>query len=601
MKFLQRNRDSVKLFPGFESINRYRFSYLIDDIKAGATVALLALPQAMTCALVADLPPTVGIFSVIFGCIFAAAFGSSSHLITGSTSVIAILMQSTVAEILYDHYRNVDPSIRDIIALQITNQLTLMIGTLQILAGIFKLGKLTHFVSRSVIVGYIVGTAIAVTVNQCFYFLGMPKLEASCPLYEQIYILFTHINVLHLPTLFVGIMSLLMLIFIPKIKKELPESLIAIITMSLLVSVFKLSPEKVSLISETTGCSIAKVPLIRDAGIIEEILPSWKTTYFNIHILNKLLPTAFAVALMGILEVASVVKTISTNSGQQININQDIFGLGIGNVFSSFFGAMPSSGSISRTYINFFSGGRTRLASVFCGFSVIFILWSLGKVVILIPLTSLAALMFVTSLKMINYEQLKCCFKATGGDAIVLSITMISCCIFNFDVAFYIGVVISIVFYLQKSASPYLVECSFSNEEGLQAIHNRTYSDKEELFVRIVSVEGEFFFGSVDVFQNTIKEIVNQGVVKVIILNLQNARHMDATACLVLKQLYEYVKSVGCLLLPTSISRPVWKVLKRSGLIDQIGGENIFILNQQYPNVSIRKALERAKEIINKK
>ena len=595
---ITRGFDSISLIPWWRDLRNYNIPYLRDDLRAGLTVALLALPQAMTYALIAGLPATVGIFSVIFGCIFTAAFGSSAHLVAGSTNAIAILIQSAIAEVLYTHYRYADPMTKSMIAVQVTVQLTFMIGMLQMLAGAFKLGRLTQFVSRSVVLGYIAGAAIAIIVNQGFYFVGMPRVEMPYPLYEKVWVFFAGMRNVHWPTAAIGVGGLAILVILPRIKKNLPEQLIMLLLMSLTVYVFNLSPSSCPLFSaEEHGVTAAKVALIRDSGIFQGLLPSWESPFFNVHIVNDLIPIAFAIALMGVLEMTSVAKSIAATSGQHLSINQDIFGLGIGNIFSALFGAMTSSGSPSRSYLNFNTGAKTRFAAVFCGLFVIAILFFFGGFVICIPLAALSALLLTTAVRMVNFQQMKFCLKATPEDTIVLFITMISCLIFTFNIAFYIGVGISIGFYLHKSARPYLVECSFSEDEGMQVIDDDDKQHKQ--LIRIIHLEGEFFFGSVDMFQHSLKVFAEDEHVKVIVLNMHNARHMDATACLVLKQLYEYLKRSGRFLLPANVPKPIWKVLKRSGLLKEIGNENVFMLNEHYPNLSIRQALARAEALVN--
>lgn len=580
---LKNEGDTFSFLSWWHELQRYKPKYLRADLKAGITVALLALPQAMTYALIVDLPASVGIFSVVFSTIFVSLLGFSRHLISGPTNAIAILMQTAVAEVMRNYYHGVDDMIRDAIAIQTTIHLTLMIGIIQLLISVFKLGKLTHFVSRPVINGYILGVALAVLVTQSFAFIGIHRPMGSYALYELAWKCIINVDFISWMTFAVGVVSLILLLILPKIKKGFPHALVMLVVVSVGLYCSK----------NFWGVGL-EVPLVRIKDVMDGLWPQWQVPHFSLHVLNKLFPSALAIALMGVLEVSSVGRAMSANSGQRLNVNQDLFGLGVGNIVNAFFISMPGSGSPSRSYLNFISGGKTRFSGVFAGIFVALIAGLFGFLLVDIPVVALSALLFVTAVRMINVEQVKYCLFATRADAIVLVVTVLVCLLFSIDVAFYIGALISIGFYLHRSARPRLIECSYSVEVGLQAV-DKSPDD----VVRIISVEGELFFGSVDIFQETLRSITDDSVVRVIILNLHNARHFDATACLALKQLHDYLEKSGRYLLLANVSESTRKAMKRSGLYKDVGRNQIFTVDMQDFNCAIRRALEYADTLIS--
>ncbi|MFT4554492.1 MAG: SulP family sulfate permease [Chlamydiales bacterium] len=596
---IKKQNDGISLFSFLDETANYGMRTFRHDLISALTVALLALPQSIAYALVANLPPSVGLFAAIFGTIFGAGFGSSRHLVMGPTNAIAILIQSGVSEILYSQYREVIGPERNIIAIYILTQLTFVTGILQILAGSFKVGRLTQFVSRSVVVGYILGAACFVVVSQLGYFLGLPRRVGMYALYEQAYDLLINVHSFHVPTALVGTGSLVLLLYLQRKRSRLPNSVIMLTVMGGLVYFFGLSPLGVSgIFDQGPGEELQKVALIRDFGDIHIVKPTIMMPFFDLRIMREILPIAFVVALLGVLEATSISKTMAAKTGRGFSVNQEILGLGMGNFFSSFFGAMPSSGSPSRTVLNFASGGETRFSAMMSGLFVAGILVILGPLVTHIPLASLAALLLVTAVEMVDVKQLKLCLRATRSDAAVMTVTAASCFIFTLDIAFYIGIVLSIVLYLKEASSPFLVEFAYDgegrlvSEEKVEAFHSSP--------IRVINVEGELFFGAADIFQAALRSVAENRQVKVIILHVKNAHHIDATACWTLEQFQDYLAKTGRHLIASGLRRQVWDALCHSGLTKKLKRENLFLYDPADTKRSSSQALIQACKLLEK-
>lgn len=228
----------------WQEAKKYRLNTLRYDLFSAFCVALMALPQAMAYAILAGLPPSTGIWSVVFGTMFTAAFGCSRVVVSGTTNMIAILIQSGTAEILYTYYRGFSGLEQDALALNIVLQLVLMIGIFQILAAFLRLGRLTQFISRSVVTGYIAGAALAIVISQLFLFFGIPKLGGYQSVYQQGWYLFSHLYALHWTTTCFSIGSLLLLILLPKLFHKIPSALIVFILAGVAVFVFNLAPQE---------------------------------------------------------------------------------------------------------------------------------------------------------------------------------------------------------------------------------------------------------------------------------------------------------------------------------------------------------------------
>ena len=270
--------ESVVFSSLADELHGYTSDTFRHDLTAALTVALLAIPQAMAYALVANLPPAAGLFAAVFGAIFGGAFGSSKHLVIGPTNAIAVLIQAGTAEILYNFYQDATPLERNVIAMQLVTQIGFLAGIFQILAGYFKLGKLTQFVSRSVVIGYICGAAMAIAVNQLFTFFGLNKMEGVHSLFSKILYVFSHVGNLDWHTTIIGVFSLSCLILMKGIKTRFPKAVIVLILAAVLVQVLGWSPAE-----WVEGQS--SVVLVRDYGEIH--LTSVRPTipFFDLQVL----------------------------------------------------------------------------------------------------------------------------------------------------------------------------------------------------------------------------------------------------------------------------------------------------------------------------
>lgn len=590
--------DDISLYPLRKDLKGYSLETFYQDAAAGLSVALLTVPQAMAYAMLAGLPISCGFFAAIYSTIIAAAFGSSRQMVVGPGNALAILVQTGVGEILFTYYRDVTGIERDIVAVQVLTQLTLLIGIMQMIVSWCKLGRLTQFVSHSVIVGYIAGTAFAMIINQLFIFLGMPRMEGVHSFYEKGAYILTHLPALHVPTALIGAGSLVLLLIIKKIDKRIPAAVITFAVAGAIAYYFDLSSYafEPGLHDPYSDEEVRQVLLVGDTEEVFDVFPRLGWPFFDTGIMNNLLPVAFAIGLLSILETASVAKTIAASSGQRLAINQEIFGLGCGNLLSSLIGAMPVSGSPSRSTVNYDNGAQTRFASILNAFFALLILVLLGFIITRIPLSSLSALLLVSAASVINTKQLALCLKATSSDAFVLWITFFSCMFFSLDVAFYIGVALSIILYLKKAAIPQLVEYEISEEGELK---NLDFAKQHEhRTIRIIKVEGELFFGAADLFQTTLKAIAEDDTsTKVIVLQLKNARDIDATGCLALEQLHDYLKGSGRHLIACGITAQIWEVMSDSGIVERLGKENLFIFDEKHPHHFMHKAFQRAKHL----
>ncbi len=577
---------SVSLSPFKQEISSYRWSFLRDDCYAALAVALLTIPQSIAYSLLAGLPPTAGLFSAVFGTIFTAAFGSSRHLISGPSTGIAILIQSAIADMLYYYFDAVSGPARDELVLHILGQIVLVMGVIQIGSAFFNVNKLLQFVSRTVMLGYFAGIMMAVMVNQLFYFFGVPHHGQEIIVWLKGVHFLRDIIHLDWATLLIGAISLFLLILIRKQRRAWPDALIVLIAASAINYGLNLWLQQPA------------APTLQQFNLSAEPFPHLTWPLIDFKLINKIFPSAVAISFLAILEVFSISRNFAARSGQRVQTNQDVFGLGIGNVILSFLaGAMPASGSATRTAMNYRFHAQTRFAAIFSGIFTAVVILFCWPLIQLVPLSALAALLISTVPSIVNFKEIKLAIRATREDRWVFFFTFASCLIFTLDIAFFIGIAISIATYLRRSAIPHLVEYAFNSKGRLVIISPGNDVHRK---VRIIGIGGDLYFASADVFQESLQEISEDPNLSAIVLRLNNVYHMDASMCLAIQRLHETLDSTNRYLLISGLTEEVWHVFHRAGLVKRIGLDNLYFTDESNPQFSTWKACLRAQELIHK-
>lgn len=561
-------------------------STLKADIMAGLQIALLSLPQAIAYALIAGLPISSGIFAAMLSPIIFLIFSSSRTLITGPVSTIAIMIQMSISDILFTSFRDILPQEREMLALQLVIQLSLMIGLLQVIISLFKLGRLTQFVSHAVVLGYLAGSLVTIVVNQLYPFLGITADPSAYSLMEKLWDIFSRGVDFNKATLTVGAFSLASIYLLKKVHKHIPAALITIICATGAIYFF-------NYLDNSFFESVLLVGSLSDFSLS----PSLYAPSFDIKIINQLLPVTFAITLFSMLETACSVKAVTPKTKEPISMNQEVLATGLGNLFSSIIGAMPISVSPVRSQMNVDLNAKTRLSALFNSLFIALFVSIFAFFVNKIPIPALSALIIITSFSLINIPQCLVCLKATKADRLVLILTFLSCLFFSLDVAFYIGITLSITSYLRKAALPQVIEFAALDTGELKSINQQSQIEKKP--IRIIKVEGELFFASAEVFENTLKTIMeDDDTTRAIILQIKNARDIDATTCLTLLDLHSSLQQRNCQLILAGVTHSLWDVLSYSGVVARIGKENLFLFDDKFPHRHLQKALARAKRLI---
>ena len=563
-------------FPLAEELKRYSWVKLKADFMAGSTVSLVSIPQAIGFALIAGLPPLMVIMSVVVGGFVCALFSSSRHLVFGPTNSISIILAATLHNLTGG---SLEPA-------ELALVLALLIGVFQLCAGLAQMGKLTQFISRSVIIGYGTAIGLLLAASQVPHLLGVAAEHGTFfgSLVSAV------VDVVHFEyspyPLFMGVVTLLIFWVVERLFPKLPAELITLIFLSLL--------------TQHLGLGVLGIRTIGDEGALAAAIPSFMGMPFDRSdwaVVPPLLSAALAIAILGMLEAISISKTLAAKSGQRLDANQELIAMGSANMANSFFGAMPGSASFARSAANLHSGARTQVSALLSSLIVLGALYFVAPVINYIPVASLAAHLIRIGIKMISWEQIRISWKSTRSDAIVFSATLLAAFFLKLDTAIYFGVGVSLALFLRKASAPSLVEYGFNDQGQLAEIDGG--NTRGNSAISIVHVEGELFFGAADLFQEQVRLLADDDGIKIVILRMKNARHLDATSVMSLLQLHDYLTKTGRHLLISGINPDVDRVLRKSGARKQIGADNIFPAEANL-TMSTKRALLRASQLLQR-
>lgn len=562
-----RDYNTLDFWPLRESLDGYQKGYIAGDLRAGLNVALLAFPQGMAYALIAGLPIQYGIYGSAIAAMVAPVF-AKSHLITmGPTNATSVMLLSAFASL----------GIFGAQMLELVPLLILMVGLFVVVGAYFKVANLVQYISRSVITGYITAAALLIITNQIPKALGLVMERKGATFFESATLMARSIETVHWATLGVSLATAALFIFLNKKFKALPNVAICLVVVSALTELILGHDSGVVFL---TGIN---------AGDWSLVIPT-----ISLSSVQMLASPALAIALLCILEGISIGKSLAAKTGSRLDANQAMFSIGMANIGCAFFSGMPASGSLTRSTLSATSGAHTVLASYLSGIVVFIGAFALGPFTQYIPQCTLAVLVIAIGISLINKHAIRIVTVTTKSDAAVFGATFLSGMFMPLDTAIYVGVGTSIVLFLKKVARPEMVEYAFKDDGQLAQMDKPEQRSLPQ--VSIVHVEGELFFGAADLFRDQMRRICEEPNLSIVVLKMRNAHNLDATGVMALEELMRYMAEKGRYLILSEVKADMVRVLKNSGLYDEIEARNIFTDEPGNPTMSTAKALKRAKE-----
>jgi SulP family sulfate permease len=519
------------------------------DLQAALTVALIAIPQSMAYALIAGINPIYGLAGVIIPAILAPIFGNSPYLVTGFSNAIAI----TTAGVLAGYSGPAD-------YLEMVFALAIISGVVKLLFGLFKLGWITRIISNSVLTGFLMGLGLLIIINQLSPLTGIPKPATGSAVFtlaDEV----THFNLINPYAILVALFTLVSLIALRKVDRRFPAEMIVIVVAATFVAL--------------AGWRDLGVRGIGDLGHLPGFGLSIFIPNFSLDDWRFLIPGGLAVALMSMVEALTVSKSVALAKGQHLDVSKELVGQGIASLVGGFLHAPPSSGSTARTAVNLGSGARTRNAAMLSGILVIPAAIWLNNWIEYIPLTALGAVVVLSATRIVNWKHVRLTWNSRGTSRWVMVITFLATMIFPLQIAIFLGIGISLLFYLYESSQLHVNYISVdANNQYLQ--NDELTFLQEDLPIVLISVEGPLHFAAVDVFEKHLDEALEAGA-KVVIIRLRSAQVVASTALAVLAAEIRHADLMDSRILLCGIDRELYQHLKDSGILAMLGEDAVFL------------------------
>ena len=537
------------------------FANLRADVLAGLTVTALSLPQSMAYALIAGVDARYGLYTaMVFGAV-ASVLGSSRHLINGPTSAVSLLVFSALAF--------VDPeSTRQYFEAMFL--LAVMAGMVQIGIGVTRLGDLTRYISESVVTGFITGAAILTMVGQVPNLLGI-KAQGSGDLhvFHRLWLTLTqdaawNNHAMGVAAAAMGV-SLLARQLIRRLGLPQIDMLVSVILVTAAVQLFGWSDP--ALMGASAVNLIERVPSALPHFHVPRIDSSW---------LGQLLPSAFAVGILGILEALAIAKAIAMKSRQTLDYNRQCVAEGMGNLVGGFFQCMPGAGSLSRTAINYQAGAQSRVSGVISAAAVGVAVLLAAPLASLIPKAVLAGLLVVAAARLIDPERLRFFLGVSRYDAALTLVTGLSALVAGIEFAILLGATLSIVWYVLKAAR--LHGQALVVTEALD-VRARTASDPPPRGVLIHDLEGDLFFGAAPELEGYLREVLDEAHrhdIHHVVVRLKRTRNIDAVSLEVLLHFLNEARKAGVVILLAGLKPELQAALQRAGVAQDPNWVRVF-------------------------
>ena len=537
----------LRFVPALGALRGYTRADARADLFAGVTVAAVAVPQAMAYALAAGLPAQYGLYTAIVMTAVGALFDSSRQLINGPTNAISIAVLSVIS---------VAPGIDDKIAAAVL--LAFMVGAIQLVITAARLGDLSRYISHSVIVGFTLGAATLLVLDQSKNLLGLSAQGGHEPFVYRLWLTLSHGGPIHWTTTGVGFGTIALLLALRAFKNRhglvlLPELLVTVIVMAALVAGFGLDRHGVAVV-----------------GTIPSDLPQPRLPELDHELMRTLSSGALAIAILGLLEAIAMAKAIAAQTRQKLDVNQQCLSEGLANFTGSFFQCMPGSGSLTRSAINQQAGAVSQWAGVVSAAVVALIMVAFAPFAQFIPRAALAGILVVSAWRMIDWPALVYHVRITRFDAAIVGATAFSAVFISIEFCVLIGVLMSFALTVRRAGRIRLTEFVVAPDG---AIRERLPDDARCERLRIYGFDGEMFFGASAALERhfaMIERALDQDC-RALVLRLKRTRNADAVAISMLEGFVARVQDRGVTVLLCGVSADLERKLVSTRLGDLLG------------------------------
>ena len=529
------------------ALRGYNFSRFKSDLIAGIVVGIVALPLAIAFGIASGVSPTIGLITAIIGGFLVSALGGCSVQIGGPTGAFIVIVYNIIATY----------------GLEGLAIATFMAGVILVGLGLFHLGTVIKFIPYPIVVGFTAGIALTIFSTQINDFFGLGLTGVPSEFIPKWGMYLSNLGNIDLPTLAVGVVSLLIITLAPKVSKKLPGALLAIIIVTAIVALLK------------DSCPWLAVETIGDRfGSLPTDIPEPHSLELNMATINLLLPSAFTIAVLGAIESLLSATVADGVTGSRTHSNTELIGQGVANIVVPFFGGIPVTGAIARTMTNITNGGRTPVAGVIHAIVLLLIFLFMMPLINLVPMACLAAVLIVVAYNTSGWRTIRGILHNPKSDISVLAVTFLLTVIFDLTIAIEIGLLLAIILFLRRVMENTQIK-AYSGELD---IAEGTEAQPEVLDVArgvsVYEIDGPFFFGIATKFDELMRQSMAEKPV-VRIIRMRKVPFIDATGVHNLEMLIQSSKKEGIHVVLSGVNPEVRKVLEHAGIDSLIGNDHI--------------------------
>ncbi|MBK5722680.1 sulfate permease [Dysgonomonas sp. Marseille-P4677] len=549
----------------FISLKTYDKEKFMHDLMAGLIVGIVALPLALAFGIASGVTPEQGIITAIIAGFIISFLGGSRVQIGGPTGAFIVIVYGVVQT-------------HGIKGLLIA---TIIAGIILILLGVFKLGKIIKFIPYPIIVGFTSGIAVTIFTTQIADIFGLNFGGEKVPgdFIGKWIIYFKYIHTINWWNTLISIASILIIVFTPRIIKKIPGSLVAIILITVAVYLLK------------TYFGINAIDTIGDRFRIIAELPAAEIPNIDMAAITDLLPVAITIAMLGAIEsLLSATVADGVIGGEKHNSNTELIAQGVANIITPLFGGIPATGAIARTMTNINNGGRTPVAGIIHAVVLLLILLLLMPLAQYIPMACLAGVLVIVAYNMSEWRTFRGLLKDQKSDVAVLLITFFLTVIFDLTIAIEVGIVLAVILFMRRINEVSTVSVI---RDQLDLTDESEYTQDEEILklpegVEVYEIDGPFFFGIANKFEESMRIIGDKSRVRII--RMRKVPFIDSTGLNNLETLCKKSMRDGIQVILSGVRPEVRAMIRNSEIPQMIGQNNIC------DNINI--ALERSNEVL---
>ena len=526
------------------TLKNYSFDKFKNDLVAGIVVGIVALPLAIAFGIASGVSPTVGLITAIIGGFIVSAAGGCTVQIGGPTGAFIVIVYNIIANF----------------GLEGLAIATLMAGLILVALGFFRLGTVIKFIPYPIVVGFTAGIALTIFSTQINDFFGLGLKNVPSEFIPKWGMYLSNFGNIDWITLGVGLAALAIIIVTPKISRRLPGALIAIILVTLVVSLVP------GLHVETIGDRF---------GSLSTDIPEPHGFELSMATINRLLPSAFTIAILGAIESLLSATVADGVTGTRTNSNTELIGQGMANIIVPFFGGIPVTGAIARTMTNITNGGRTPVAGVVHAIVLFLIFLFLMPLINLIPMACLAAVLIMVSYNMSGWRTIRAIFHNPKSDISVLALTFLLTVIFDLTIAIEMGLLLAVILFLRRVMENTEIKV-YSEQldiaEGSETTHHEMLNVNPG--VEVYEIDGPFFFGVATKFDELMRTTIGEKP-KVRIIRMRKVPFIDSTGIHNLEVLIKSSHDENIQVVLSGVRENVRAALVHAGVNTLLGDDHI--------------------------